>query len=96
MSITATITVNSARTGKQEQVGELHITNDGTGDAEHGNYTYVLRTPDGERRGTLKGHRRNHPEGALRLVARILSKERPLVPENRYTKVPRVVPSGMR
>lgn len=88
MSITATITVNNARTGKQEQVGQLHIVNDATGTPEHGNYSYVLRTPEGERRGTLKHFRRNHPEGALRLVARILERERPFVPENRYLGMP--------
>lgn len=89
MSITVKITVNNARTGKHEDVATLHIVNDATGDAERGNYTYVLRTPEGERRGVLTGFRRTHPEGALRLVASILAKERPFVPDPRFREVPR-------
>jgi len=84
MSLTVTITNNNARTGKQEQVAELHIVNDATGTPERGNYTYTLRSKGEVITGELKGFRRNHPQGAARLVAEVLRKAVPFTSENKY------------
>lgn len=84
MSLTVTITLNNARTGKKEEVAELHIVNDATGTPERGNYSYTLRSNGKVITGDLKGFRRNHPHGAARLVAEVLRKAVPFSPENKY------------
>ncbi len=84
MSLTVTITCNNARTGRKEDVAEIHIVNDGTGTPERGNYTYRVRTGEQEISGRVEGFRRNHPHGAARLLAVVLRKAVPFEPEYAY------------
>ena len=73
--IIVTIELQSAITGKRSKLGEMYISNDGTGTAERGNYlAHVMRKGSWhkpQRRGVVK----NYPRASYsvwRLVMRAL------------------------
>lgn len=67
----------------------LEVWNHQSGTGTHGNYRYSIHRFEHQElaeviTGTLQGFRRNQPAGAIQLVQRILRKEFPFVPEDRY------------
>lgn len=75
-----------------ELQAQVTIWNDNTGTNARGNYQYKVEV-EGEkgrvRTGTIKGHRRAHPFGAIQLLRRLLQKEFPFVPEHKCLPNPR-------
>ena len=65
---------------RAELIGELKITNDGSGDVGHGNYEALLeerRLPQPPSRQACYVHRFDRSQGAWALVKEVLTRMRP-------------------
>lgn len=63
------IELHSAVTGQVTELGRLHITNDGTGTRERGNYDVERFTKSGGRRVLSRGRVENHPRLRMSVFA---------------------------
>lgn len=70
------VTLHSAITGKETLIAQMEITNDGTGDLDHGNYDVVKKTLSRSRwyevRARVERHSRHH-EGVWMLLESALT-----------------------
>lgn len=81
--IVADITIVRQGTQRRVPLARVEITNDGTGTEDLGNYRWTVTnaTQPDTRTGRIERFRKSHPNGAVMLVAMVLRKAFPFVPQ---------------